>query len=446
VSKTIPGADLMNAGSLLHGEDTDRTDKAMLSNLPIVAVTKEAAVATARAYLDKFKLLSFVQELLGTLLRERPAEPFSFLLAHLQKLNGQDSRGQIPAAITSKAGEAEEEAGYEEPSPSPPGANAEVVVNKWLSTVAMSSSAAKMTVNNEELRVDNKRMFEELSKLQANCEKQGLLLPPREDEAMVPALATQLDEDPAKLGVENFQLRVEHEKLRARLCEVALVFSRHLNDCADLLAQAGVRLKDPEAAQTAGTKGRASQFACGSRSSMVSKTSDRAPIGSRIGSKSSPRSMKSHPSELSMSPMPDIEDDIEETDSEIELEEESWKEFVVTKRRHGVSAEAYGAWNNRRAAFVPPSNTKTDQQHRSLIEAFCNCPLFAHIDFDIVKSVTWSMPLLKLGGGQCIVKQGDDGDALFVIVSGQAEVFLDKRDTKTREKCKAAAKPEALQL
>lgn len=117
---------------------------------------------------------------------------------------------------------------------------------------------------------------------------------------------------------------------------------------------------------------------------------------------------------------------LEEADSDDELHQEP--RAMLRKRGLGVSAEAFGAWNNRRAAFVPPMVKKSDEERASLLAAFKACPLFAHLDHVLVETVVNAMPIDTLVGETCIIRQGDEGDCLFCLVSGTIDVVNYKTD------------------
>ena len=199
---------------------------------------------------------------------------------------------------------------------------------------------------------------------------------------------------------ENGRLRCELEEIRASLCALAVQLAKVLQTKASHLSAGGIVPYLP------GGK----SLAAGRLSAMTQEIAEDMGVTVRRGSAEGLPEFRKSRTSTALKARQSLLEGLEETDSDSELEEDSWKAFsdkIAKKHRKGVSAEAYGAWNNRRAAFVPRSNQKSSQQHKSLIEAFCACPLFAHVSNEVVKSVTWAMPLLKVDEGTCIIKQGD---------------------------------------
>merc|ERR1719379_1095501 len=87
---------------------------------------------------------------------------------------------------------------------------------------------------------------------------------------------------------------------------------------------------------------------------------------------------------------------------------------MIRKRACGISAEAHGAWNHRRAAFVPTRYKHNKEDEEGLANAFQNCPLFAHIEHEVLSDVIRCMPLVTLQPSEYVVRQGEQGDSLFV--------------------------------
>merc|ERR1740123_2228857 len=110
-------------------------------------------------------------------------------------------------------------------------------------------------------------------------------------------------------------------------------------------------------------------------------------------------------------------------------EEEHEPEEVVPKRRPGVSAEAHGAFNQRRADFTPKVFEKTQQDWKKLMKALRKCPFFHKIGQDILETIADSMEIEHYEAGQLIVKQGDTGRSGYVILKGRVDVCDDSEDS-----------------
>merc|ERR1719235_3089089 len=120
------------------------------------------------------------------------------------------------------------------------------------------------------------------------------------------------------------------------------------------------------------------------------------------------------------------EEEEEEEDDDDELDEipESMKkpEGQMKTARASVSAEAYGAWNQKKA-FTPPSYPKTDEQKKRIQEVLSKSFLFSALDGKEVTQVLDAMQEVKADPLQRLINQGDDGDFLFVIEEGILDCY-----------------------
>merc|ERR1719453_125222 len=133
--------------------------------------------------------------------------------------------------------------------------------------------------------------------------------------------------------------------------------------------------------------------------------------------------MVSEMSKLSPRPGEEVKDEEEEEEEEEddELDEipESMKkpEGQMKGPRSSVSAEAYGAWNQKKA-FTPPSHPKTDEQKKRLQEVMGKSFLFSALEGKDMDSVIGAMLEVPAEAEQVLIQEGDDGDFLFVIEQG----------------------------
>lgn len=58
-------------------------------------------------------------------------------------------------------------------------------------------------------------------------------------------------------------------------------------------------------------------------------------------------------------------------------------------------------------------------------------PLFAAIDPNVVKLLAFTSPRITYKRGEVIVKQGDPGDAAFIVISGRGEIWLTTDEART---------------
>ena len=87
------------------------------------------------------------------------------------------------------------------------------------------------------------------------------------------------------------------------------------------------------------------------------------------------------------------------------------------KPRTSVSAEAFGAWNKKedfKAVVVPKDESTKDKIRTRLSKSF----LFNTLEEKEFEIVIDAMTEVKLDPGQCVIKEGDDGDYLYVVENG----------------------------
>jgi len=85
--------------------------------------------------------------------------------------------------------------------------------------------------------------------------------------------------------------------------------------------------------------------------------------------------------------------------------------------RSSVSAEAYGAWNVKKA-FEPPVYPKTDEQKKRIKDVLSGSFLFQAVDpkdFDVLLGAVQEE---KVEPKTRVIKRGDDGDFMCIIESG----------------------------
>ena len=85
--------------------------------------------------------------------------------------------------------------------------------------------------------------------------------------------------------------------------------------------------------------------------------------------------------------------------------------------RSAVSAEAYGEWN-KKESFTPRVIPKTDEQLQRLLTRLNNSFMFAGLDERDKQIIVSAMEEQNATAGETVIKQGDDGNVLFVVGSG----------------------------
>ncbi|KAF4675526.1 hypothetical protein FOL47_007664 [Perkinsus chesapeaki] len=97
-------------------------------------------------------------------------------------------------------------------------------------------------------------------------------------------------------------------------------------------------------------------------------------------------------------------------------------ETQKSKARASVSAEAYGAWNVKQE-YTPPVYPKDDEQKARIKDVLSKSFLFAALDDKDFAIVVDAMKEEKVSAKERVINQGDNGDFLFVVESGELEVY-----------------------
>ena len=58
-------------------------------------------------------------------------------------------------------------------------------------------------------------------------------------------------------------------------------------------------------------------------------------------------------------------------------------------------------------------------------------PLFAGLDPSVIKLLAFTSPRLTFKRGELLVKQGDPGDAAYIVISGRGEIWLTTEEAQT---------------
>lgn len=118
------------------------------------------------------------------------------------------------------------------------------------------------------------------------------------------------------------------------------------------------------------------------------------------------------------------DEDLESEDNDDDVVEDlpapppsTWK-----KPRNSVSAEAYGEWNKRRF-FKPPIHRKTEEQKKKIAEVIGESFLFSALDGREMETIIDAFEEQNIKKDVYIIHQGEDGDKLYLIESGEVDVY-----------------------
>lgn len=126
----------------------------------------------------------------------------------------------------------------------------------------------------------------------------------------------------------------------------------------------------------------------------------------------------------------DASDEDEEDDDEAPDELPEHLQKKNKGPRQSVSAEAYGAWNKKKD-FTPKVIMKSDEQKERLKAVLSKSFLFGSMDDKDFGVVIDAMEEQIFEAGTQIIKQGDDGDYLFVVEDGRLECYKDINGVST---------------
>jgi cAMP-dependent protein kinase regulator len=111
----------------------------------------------------------------------------------------------------------------------------------------------------------------------------------------------------------------------------------------------------------------------------------------------------------------------EEDNSEDEVEEVQFVKKNKTSRV-AVSAEAYGAWNQKKE-FLPPVYPKTSEQKDRIKAVLRRSFLFQSLEEKEMTIVIDAMSEVAVGPKTQLIAQGDNGDFLFVVEQGILDIW-----------------------
>lgn len=116
------------------------------------------------------------------------------------------------------------------------------------------------------------------------------------------------------------------------------------------------------------------------------------------------------------------EEEEEEDDVEDELDEEPPPK-TNTGARASVSAEAYGAWNVKKA-FEAPVYPKTDEQKGRIKGVLSGSFMFQAVDPKDFEALLGAVQEKMVVSGDRVINQGDDGDFMCIIETGKFDCLV----------------------
>jgi cAMP-dependent protein kinase regulator len=119
-------------------------------------------------------------------------------------------------------------------------------------------------------------------------------------------------------------------------------------------------------------------------------------------------------------------DDETDEDEEVDKFEQELKQRKLQNAKKGqrasVSAEAYGNFNKKKE-YVPREIPKNREQLERITCILENSFLFNTLDEKEKNTVILAFEERKLANNECVIKQGDQGDTLYLIEKGYYECY-----------------------
>lgn len=111
------------------------------------------------------------------------------------------------------------------------------------------------------------------------------------------------------------------------------------------------------------------------------------------------------------------DDESEEDEDDIDHEEVKKTHKKTKKGRQGVSAECFGKWN-KKGDFAPPVIMKTEETKEKIKSRLLKSFLFQHLEPADMSIVVDAMSECRYKPGEYVIKQGENGETLYVVESG----------------------------
>lgn len=129
------------------------------------------------------------------------------------------------------------------------------------------------------------------------------------------------------------------------------------------------------------------------------------------------------------------EDDDDDEDEPVDFVPISEIQKNKANARSSVSAEVYGKYNQK-SGFQPRVINKTPEQRTRIMERLQKAFMFASLDPKEQDIIINSMEEKKVKANEWIIKQGDEGDNLYVIDKGTLECYKQLSQNSQPERIK----------
>eukprot|EP00330_Aristerostoma_sp_ATCC50986_P010861 CAMPEP_0114598046 /NCGR_PEP_ID=MMETSP0125-20121206/20395_1 /TAXON_ID=485358 ORGANISM="Aristerostoma sp., Strain ATCC 50986" /NCGR_SAMPLE_ID=MMETSP0125 /ASSEMBLY_ACC=CAM_ASM_000245 /LENGTH=314 /DNA_ID=CAMNT_0001803343 /DNA_START=148 /DNA_END=1092 /DNA_ORIENTATION=+ len=103
------------------------------------------------------------------------------------------------------------------------------------------------------------------------------------------------------------------------------------------------------------------------------------------------------------------------------------KRNVTQTGRPSISAEAFGQYN-KKENFKPRVIVKTEEQKKTIFERLSQAFMFEALDEKEKKIVVDAMEVHNIKKDTWVIRQGEDGDLLYVVHEGTLDCYKKKKD------------------
>ena len=123
----------------------------------------------------------------------------------------------------------------------------------------------------------------------------------------------------------------------------------------------------------------------------------------------------------------DASDHTDEEDDDV-IEDDKVEQSInkakvrLSMPRVGVSSEVYGMFN-KKENWVPKRIEKNEDQIQRIKVRILQSFLFSNLESHDLKIVIDAMEEKKFNAGQTVIEQGESGDCLFVVETGDLECY-----------------------
>lgn len=124
------------------------------------------------------------------------------------------------------------------------------------------------------------------------------------------------------------------------------------------------------------------------------------------------------------------EDEAERAEFQRKLEEKKKKKQEKKTSRQGISAECFGLFN-KKTEFVPKVIDKDPATYSEIVQLIEKSILFQSLNKDDMRIVVNAMEVVEAEPTKHIITEGEIGDTLYIIETGEYDCFkvINGKDT-----------------